>query len=309
MRNFATQYANNDSSPIGDFNDLIALFIGITRDNLDARDLLTADYRYEAYPDLGLPPVSLADNLHYQAFDDKGLDPWRDLTRVDDQWKEFDEAAGVLTTRAWANNEYMPAHTNRRGVKYAMQDFLCVQMEQWRDRALPDDYVRRDVDRNNAGNPENYQNKCRGCHAGMDALGGAFSRYTFVDGTFTQVPKGQVVPQVNKNGDVYPEGYLTLDDSWVNYSTRNHNEALGWRGPLTGNGVAAFGKMLANTQAFSQCMTKRLFTELCNRAPDMSEVTLVQSLADGFEKGGYKIQSLVSQIATEEACLAHPKKE
>lgn len=308
MRDFATQYSNPDSSPTGEFDDLQALFIGITRDDADARDLLTADYRYEGYPDLGLSPVSLADNKHYTEFEARGLDPWKDLTRVDDQWKELDEAAGALTTRAWAKS-YFSAGTNRRSIKYAMQHFLCVQMEQWRDHALPDDYVRRDVDRNNAGNPENYQNKCRGCHAGMDAMGGAFSRYDFVDGTFSQLPKGQVVAKYNQNAQVYPEGYTTLDDSWLNYSTRNQNEGLGWRGPLNGFGAASYGKMLANSKAFGQCLTKRLFAELCNRPVGMGEVTLVGKLADDFEKGGYRIRSLVTNIATDEACLAHPTTE
>jgi hypothetical protein len=305
MRGFATPYSNKALSPVGEFDDLQALFIGITRDNLDARTLLTGDFRYQGYPELGLPPVSLADNRHYTEFDANGFDPWKDLVRVDDQWKELDEAAGVLTTRAWAKAHYV-AGTNRRAFEYTMLQFLCLSKMQWKDRGLPDDYVRRDITRAEAGNPATYQNNCRNCHAGMDAMAGAFARYDFVGDSFVQLPPGKVAEKYNINTYYYPDGYITIDSSWVNYLTKNHNEAIGWRGALKGSDLASFGKMISESKGFSQCLTKKLFEEICNRPPAMDEIDLMSGIADEFEKGGYRIRSLVGRIATDPVCLAHP---
>jgi hypothetical protein len=108
---------------------------------------------------------------------------------------------------------------------------------------------------------------------------------------------------MNKNGQTYREGYVTYDDSWVNYITTGANAAFGWRGPMRGYGMHEFGTMLGNARAFSACMTKRAFSEICKRAPTGADDADVERLAESFEADGYKLKGLFEQVAVTEACL------
>lgn len=295
---------NVDGNPHESFNDLQALMMGVIRDDLDARLILTGDFRYEGYRNLGLPAVSRSNNDHYREFEKRGYSFWERLTRVNDQWPEYDVAAGAFTTRAWGKAFYS-AGTNRRSVKHAFQTFLCTPIEQWRDIGLPDRYVRRDVNRLPSGNPANYQNECRTCHAGMDSLGGAFARMDYVNDALTYLGADGIAEKYKINTDVYPEGYDTTNDQWVNQSTRNHNQALGWRGQLSGNGVVEFAAMIANSKAFSKCWVKRSFKEVCQRPITANEDPLLESFADQFEANNYNIKNLIANIVTHESCLSH----
>lgn len=301
LRNFAAAFSNIEESPNEDFNDLQALIIGIVRDDLDARLLLTADFRYQGTPGLGLPKVSLSNNDHYVEFERRFLDPWRDLVRLSDQWPTLTEAAGALTTRAWAKAHYS-AGTNRRAVKFAYQIFHCSPIESWRYAALPDSFVRRDVDRAESGNPLNYQQNCRGCHAPMDSNGGAFARFDFVNDTLLYTGKNSVAAKMNQNGSKYPQGFVSVDDYWNNFLVKNPNLDSGWRGPTEGYGIVEFGKMLANAKAFSVCMVKRIFRDVCGRAPSFSEKIAIQKFADDFENDHYRFKNLFAQIAVASQC-------
>lgn len=300
LRNFAARFGNIDESPQQSFNDLQALVLGITRDDLDARELLTANYRYEGYRFLGLPDVSRSDNRHYLEFDRRNNDYWRDLTKRDVQWDDISEAAGALTTRAWAEAHYQDG-TNRRAVKYAMQVFLCSPMTTWRMRGLPDHFVRRDVTRASAGSAKSYQNECRQCHSAMDAMGGAFARLDFVEGEFIHRGPDAISPKMNRNETFYPEGFVTHDDYWINYIARNPIVKLDWRGTLDGYGVKALGEMLANSGGFSSCMVKRAYREVCGEPLENRQ--LLQNLTENFENDGYRFQKLFGRIAAEDACV------
>lgn len=306
VRNFAAPMTNRDENPAETLNDMQALIIGTVRDDLDARLLLTGNFRYQGYNDLGLPPVSMASNAHFEEFEKRGYDFWSHLSRTKEQWPGQSNVSGSFTTRAWAVAHYN-AGTNRRAFEYAMQVFLCATKEQWKDYGLPDPFVRRDVDRNSGGNPLTYQTLCRNCHSIMDGMGGAFANYDFKDGSLVFL--NDIAPKINQNGQVWPDGYITVDSAWVNYATQHHNESFGWRGPLSGNGLREFATMIANSKGFSQCMTKKVFKEVCRRPITEADMPAIVSLADGFENDGYRFKSLFAHVATDPICNQRNSKE
>lgn len=303
VKNFAAPFTNKEFSNLEPLNDLQALIIGITRDELDARLILTGNLRYSGYRQLGLPPVERSNNDHYLSFDSAGYDFDRDLQRVNDQWEDMDVAAGAFTTRAWAK-AYYDMGTNRRSIKYAFEAFLCAPIDSWKIRALPDHFVRRDVDRAPGGDPSVYQNTCRNCHAPMDAMGGAFAKVNFVDSAFSYKTDG-VWAKMNNNSHFYPAGFVTVDDSWTNMMGQHPSVNFGWRGPLTGKGIASFAKTLADSSAFSRCLVTKVFKEVCGqKIQDVSE-ELHNSLTSEFEAQKYNLKYLFAKIATLDVCIAH----
>lgn len=303
IRNFAAPFSNKDFSPFEPLNDLQALIIGVTRDELDARLLLTGNLRYSGYSYLGLPAVSMANNDHYTAFEQGNFDFNTDLERVNDQWSEMDMAAGALTTRAWAK-AYYDAGTNRRSVKYAMDTFLCAPIESWKMRGVPDYFVRRDVDRAPGGDPATYQNHCRGCHAIMDGMGGAFARFEYLDGSLVYF-KDRVAEKMNKNEAFYPAGFVTTDDTWTNLLDYNPTIDFGWRTPMEGKGVAEYGKALANSEAFGRCMVTKVFSEVCGKSIKDEYSSLLDPLRKDFEDHGYNLKHLFTKVATQPECINH----
>jgi hypothetical protein len=304
LKNLSAPMSDREKSAFTPLNDFQAMFIGITRDDLDARLLLSGDFRYEIAPGTGIPPFSISNNDHYRQAEDMGLGLKDNLMQVSPQYsgvagfERYNDAAGVLTLRTWVSEHV--GDTNRRAVEFALQEFLCVTKYQWMDRGLNDFRVRRDINRNHGGNPATYQNECRSCHAILDGLSGAFAKMDFVNGTFKYY-FNRVAPLMNKNADMYPEGYKTVDDSWINQAIFNHNTALGFRGPLEGYGVKTFGTMLGNSKAFGQCMAKRIFKEVCRTTEPTQDY--FEQMGQSFESGGYKLRSLFASIAVSEPCL------
>ncbi len=109
------------------------------------------------------------------------------------------------------------------------------------------------------------------------------------------------------NSDAFQEplGYPVTNNKWVNYATNSLNaNQFGWRGPASGEGLAQFGALLAGSFGFSKCMVRRVFTEVCMRAPDIqAEMPLIESLAKEFEAKGYLLRNLFEKVAIQPACL------
>jgi hypothetical protein len=307
IRNFSLPFINKDKRPKDTLTDLQALIIGVTRDELDARTILTGDIAYVGYPNLGLPASSRKDNDHYMEFENRDLDFEKDLVRVDKQWPDLKERSGAFTTRAWAA-AYYDAGTNRLAMKYAIDAFMCQEQHSYKIRGLPDYHVRRDVDRAQGGDPWQYHNDCRGCHAAMDGLDGAFAHLDFLNGELTFKTDG-VVDKVNKNSYYYPEGYITTDDSWVNLLENHPTVDFGWRGPKTGMGVGAFAKLIADSKGFSRCMVQKTFLEVCGRTIQEGAPQALDAIAMDFEQNGYVLKDLFSKIAIMNECIAHPNTE
>lgn len=303
LRNWVAPMSNVDQAQQVDLNDFQATIIGAVRDDLDARTILTGNYLYSAFDDLGLPPVSHDNNDHYAEFDKRGLSLGRYLQRVEPQWSDMPEYAGIFTSRGWGQAHYN-AGTNRRSVEYAFQVFLCTPIAKWKDSGISDYHVRRDVDRNPSGDPGDYQNRCRHCHAPMDAMAGAFARFDFLGGKLTYYAPPQVAPKYNQNNHVFTRGFQTRNDTWINYAKKNHNTALGWRGATEGQGLLPFAQMIADAKGFGKCMATKVFKELCRRTPVKEENNLIENLAQEFEDNGFRIKSLFENVATQEACIS-----
>jgi hypothetical protein len=205
------------------------------------------------------------------------------------------DSAGVLTSRAYGEAFYS-AGTNRRVTRYTFINFLCHDFESLHDITTPDFRVRRDVDRKPGGDSRVFKSKCVGCHAGQDALGGAWSYFDFVGGALVYTP-ATVVPKINKN-NLFSDGHVTMDDGWLNLWATGQNAYLGFRGPIVGNGARQMGTMLANSQAFSQCMVKRAYKLLCLQEPasNIGNLTVAQ-LATQFENNQYSMKYLLQQTA------------
>ncbi len=302
IRNFAAPFSSKDHSPLEALNDLQALIIGVTRDSLDARLILTGDFHYAALEKYGLPDVSMSHNDHYTAFENFNLKFSNDLKKYDKQWPNFASAAGALTTRAWSKINF-DMGTNRRNVPNSFNVFLCSPIDSWKTRGVPDIYVRRDVTRNNAGDPAVYQNFCRNCHGLMDGMGGAFAKFDFTEGSI-QFSKDGVMEKMNQHADVYPDGYVTSDDSWENMLHYNPSIDFGWRTPMKGQGIKQFAEMLANSKAYSSCLVKKVYQEICGTSITEAAPELLEPLRTKFEGDSYKIKPLISNIASERKCIS-----
>lgn len=303
LKDFAAAMSNRAETPIVELDDFQAMIIGVTRDDADARTLLTGNFRYQGADSLGLPAPATSGNDHYSQMDQAQTDLKANLVRHEPQWDNLPESAGLLTTRGWAK-AHLIAGTNRRAVEYTLREFLCTPKEKWRDPGLPDYRVRRDVDRKPGGVPNTYQTTCRSCHAPMDGLGGAFASYDFANDDIVYYGQFGVAPKMNKNADHFPAGFVTTESSWVNLLTKDQNEAFGWTGPLHGMGVHDFGVMISKAGMFPKCMVQRVFTKLCRQ--DLSgsaEGSLVQRLSDQFVANGYKLRGLFEAVAVDPVCM------
>ena len=66
LKNFAAPWTNRERSVFVPLNDYIATVIGIVRDEIDFREVLSGDILYLGFGS-GIPPYSNFDNAHYQA--------------------------------------------------------------------------------------------------------------------------------------------------------------------------------------------------------------------------------------------------
>lgn len=297
LRNWSAPLSSTEGAIDNEFDDLQALAVGLVRDDLDARLLLTANFHYEgATP--GIPAFAEVNNNHFKALEDRVVDLGTALVKKDGPALATPEYAGALTTRGFAN-AYYQAGTNRRAVVFAIKQFLCTPQSSWRDPNLPENFVRRDVHRDP---PPNYEAECRTCHAPMDAMSGAFAHFDFEDGRPLYFGPFNVAPKYNINTSVYPDGYAPADDSWMNYATQHQNVALGWHGPVRGRGILAYGEMLSNSDAFAKCMVTTAFQATCRRPVEPEDQTFVNQTMNDFVAGGYRLRTLFERIAVSNQC-------
>lgn len=288
-----------------ELNDFVATYMGIIRDDLDARLMLTGDFYYRGQfnpassggtVEVNVLEQIVISNEHYIQLDRPSSDLNAILRRVDKQpmgsqynnslvLVDNPDPAGLLTTRA-----FMAAHaeagTNRRPVEYTMREFTCLAMADWSDVGASDARIGRDIDRAPGGDAQKFQTSCKGCHTGMDGFRTAFSKNDFR--TSGDYPRGRVINSLvennsfggfnantrvsdkmdrNPNNRVFPNGYVPIDTSWVNNSRGPANsELFGWRGNVSsGFGVRSFAEAISNSRRFSQCMVQRVYEGICRR--------------------------------------------
>lgn len=343
VKQLAMKMSNREETIRAPFNDFAASFIGITRDERSAQELLSGDFYYMADPSKAavrsdLFRDMLTTNNHYQDIESGQWDIGKVLMRVAGQRVAIDpngttvaspDPAGVLTSRA-----FMAAHaiagTNRRLVEYAFREFMCIPMAEMADTSASPARIGRDIDRIPGGDATKFETSCKGCHTVMDGFRGAFAKWDFTSITvnntplaFTrntqvsgsgamgfsnqQVDQFGTVRKMNHNETVFPNGYTIIDDSFVNNAVGTANRPrFGWNGPnrLGGVGVNQFGKMLADSSRFSQCMAKRVFDAVCtpNGAGDSRITPMIEGFALKFKDGGYNMRALFQEIASNPIC-------
>jgi hypothetical protein len=297
LRNFSAPWSSKSANPMNTLDDMQATAIGIIRDRLDIRSLLTGTFYYYGKPIQGLPDPSPQSNMHYSAIEDNNMDLSSTLVKGD-----FPNAqsVGIFQSRGFAS-EYFSAGTNRRAVKFAFQHFLCRDITYWKEPGLPDTFIRRDVDRKPAGDPHTFQSECRGCHAPMDAMSGAFAKVDFVENKI--VFTSDVAAKYNIHADVYPEGYTVTDNYWINYLTEHQQNSFGWRGPTSGNSLEEFASMLANSRAFSECMVRQASKTVCRTPKSASKrEAMIKSLSTQLESSNYDLRSIFEALSIHTDC-------
>lgn len=290
-----TNEARTNRTPL---NDYVATVLGIIRDDRPFNEILTEDILYVGRDGLAnVDEYEDNNNDHYEDLERLRVDLKADLIpRTQSAMNNIAATAGVITTRA-SGEAFFSAGTNRRMTRFLFINFLCHDFEALHDITVPDIYVRRDVERDPGGDSRTYKNTCVGCHAGQDALGGAWAYYDFT-GSRVVYQAGNVRNKINAN-NYFPEGHQVVDDSWVNLWTMGQNSSLGW-GPITsGNGARSFGQMLTQTQAFGRCMAQRSFEMACTRSPMTDEEReLINTLGQEFmTSDNYNMKTLIAKVA------------
>lgn len=326
IRDTAREMSDRDESVRAPITDFVASFIGIVRDSdtTSAKEMLTGNFFYRVDPAIiaTLPAGAtirqnetadiLTSNNHYADLVTRGLSPQAVLIRQTPQRistrannvetaVNHPDPAGLISSRGFTGAHAI-AGTNRRMVEYSFREFMCLPMSEYADASAPDDRVARDVTRTPSGSVNLYLTTCKACHGQMDGFRGAFA---FLDFTNNGQRIGTtVVAKMNRNQTQFPQGFVTTDNSLINYATLGKNvDQLGWRSALTANGMAGFGKMLADSRGFSRCMVERAFKRVCRRTPLSAETPLVRSLADQFETDGYHMRRMFENVAIQPQCV------
>ena len=322
LKNFVTPWTNEARDSFAPLNDYTATVIGAVMDDLDFRRVLYDNLLYigdaSALSSAGysIPAASAQSNDHFEAMENQNV-PLQDYLVQTTQTAAYGTpngaAAGVITSRA-AAKAFFVAGTNRAMVRFTLMNHMCRDLEQVKDLSRPADRVRQDVSRSPGGDSRIYLNSCVGCHSGMDPLAQAFAYYDWSgeegteEGQLVYNDIGQTDPQTGTrvtaknliNPNNFPHGYITEDDSWVNYWREGQNANLGWDTALPGSGAgaASLGQELAHSEAFSDCQARKVFRAVCLREPaDTSDIQEVGSMSTRFQSNGYQLRGLFIDAA------------
>ena len=302
LKNWASPWTNEAQDVFAPLNDYSATVVGIVRDEIDFRQLLSADILYRGNV-AGIPPYRMDDNDHYEFLESSGANLGDPAVLVQDLQSSVtslpaEAVAGVMTSRAAARAFFVDG-TNRAMLRFTLLNHLCMDLEQLKDEAAPSDRIRQDVSRSPGGDSLLFLNQCVSCHAGMDPLAQAFAYYDFPYpdedaapgleleqrkdlGSLVYTP-GSVQGKYLINAATFAPGYVTTNDHWTNYWRLGDNSGrIGWRAAAgnsgsvdmardpayaEGDGAASLGSELADTEAFAQCQVKKAFRAICLRDP------------------------------------------
>lgn len=304
LKNWITPWTNRDQTAFAPLNDYTATVIGMIRDGVDFRQVLSGDILYVGGN--GLPAYSPTSNALYEQLEneDRNLgDPAVLVASTQSAHTGIPAAAtaGVMTTRAAAESFFV-AGTNRAMFRFTVMAHMCKELEQLQDTSLPYDRIRQDVARSPGGDSRVFLNNCAGCHTGMDPLAQAFAYYNWdaTAGRITYTP-GVVQAKYLINSDNFKPGYVTKDDGWDNYWRHGANRLLGWNSSLPGSGSGAksMGEELAGSERFAQCQVEKVFRTVCLRPPvDGADRAQVTAITTAFKASGYKVKEVFADVAT-----------
>ncbi len=307
MKNWVKSWSNREQTNRVDFNDHTATLIGLIRDDVRFDEALYGDRYYtvvgsnQAYANNS--------NAHYQSAEAQRLDFSNPAVLVADSQATrlglpAGAISGVITTRK-SGESFFQAGTNRRINRFTFMNFLCNDYEQIHDVTVPTYHIGRDVERTPGGDSRTFLNKCVGCHAGQDALRGAYAYYDYSNNMIAYTA-GVVAPKINKNV-LYSAGKMTVNDSWENLwalpNTQNQLKLV-FKGAVAGNGAPSMNRMLARSEGFSNCMAKKVFELVCMKEPvNTDDKVFVAANARAFESTDmYSMKKLI--VKTSVGCIA-----
>jgi hypothetical protein len=310
IRNLAAPWTNRNQSVFVPLNDYTATVVGMVRDDVPFNTLLSADLVYTADGASGVPAYSYSNNAMYDAMDANNVDLKVHLVSSTQSALTGIPAAataGIMTTRG-AGSAFFINGTNRAMFRFTMLNHLCNDMQLVMDITRPPDRIRQDVTRSPGGASSLFLNNCVGCHSGIDPMAGAFAFYNFnnIDPTTADTmgtvvyTAGQVQPKYSINNTNFPQGFVTMDDSWNNHWRTGPNSILGWSATLpgSGNGAKSLGMELESSAAFASCQVTRVFKDVCLRAPNtQADFTQVNSMISSFQSNGYKLRQVFAEGA------------
>ena len=307
LREFASPWTNREQSVYVDLNDSIATVIGMIRDDVPFDQLLHEDIVYVGSGNATGIPYSQTDNDHYIDLQANRIDLSDTANLVRQRQSELpgsplgiEQTAGIMTTRGFSEAYYV-AGTNRSPLRFATLNFLCKDMEDFRDITAHPDRIRQDVARSPGGDSNIFLNDCLSCHAGLDGLAGAYAFYDFDEDTQQlEYTAGSVQPKFLKDANTFPFGYETVDDSWINYWRDGPNAFVGWDGsvPGMGSGVKSLGIELAQSRQFAECQVKQVFEKVCYRTPNgQADNETIESIATNFETNGRRMKQVFAETA------------
>ncbi len=263
------QTFNREGSPLGNRNELSALFLGYARDGLPFDEIFTKDWVFFD-PTVTDPNVSYAarPDIHYNGI-------WRNKNPrnvLKGERRPGFPAVGIFTTDPWSRN-YIDMGTNRRNFPGVLNNLYCVEHEAIQTLIIPDTYVSRDVPRAPAGSPEDYATNCKSCHAQMDGfVRPAFSRYDTNDDGFLQY-----IPVRDKINETNFVSYPVRNDTWHLFVTNQQNaDIFGFNEIpgrsfetygndlkyLSGRGLEEWAKLVAGSSGVYRCLVKRIISQV-----------------------------------------------
>ncbi len=327
VRDMAARICSRDVTFRTEVNDCIATIVGIARDGLDVADVVTGNFFYRIDLDklspTKRPSVNrnslvndiLRSNRHYEQINDHQLSMYHVLKKEDGQQiidlldqsraRPAIDPAGVITSRAFME-AHATAGTNRRMVQMSFEQFLCKPITDWADNTVSDRFVGRDVDRKPGNDPQKYHITCKGCHAPMDSMRGAFARVDF-NNNFYRYSLTSIQDKMNRNGDTNPDLFFVVsDDSYDSQAIYGANSSqFGWRGYTKGSGMSDLAQMIAESRAYNSCWAKHAFQSACGRAPQTDEeMAVVNSLGASFDGLNQRpLSYLYKKLALNRICL------
>ena len=307
VRELAAPWTNRDRSVYVDLNDTIATIVGMVRDDVPFDQVLYEDIVYVGTVAATNVPYSQTDNDHYRDLQLNRVDlsdpanlERRRQSELPDPQLSMDQAAGIMTTRAFAE-AFLVAGTNRAAVRFATLNHMCMDMEDFRDITAHPDKIRQDVSRSPGGDSTIFLNDCLTCHAGLDGLAGAFAYYDFDEDQQRLVfTDAGVQPKYLNDAGVFPFGFATSNDEWINYWRTGPNSFVGWNAGAggSGNGAKSLGMELAQTRQFAECQVRRVFEKVCYRAPNGPvDEQVVTDIATIFENNNRSMKRLFAETA------------
>ena len=307
LKNFAAPWTNRDRSVFVPLNDYVATVVGMIRDDVDFRTVLSADLQYVGRAGTVAANPAANNNDHYAQLEAGN----HDLKAVLEPTTQSsinnlppNATAGVMTSRA-AAEAFFIAGTNRAMFRFTMVNHFCADMEQLHDPRLSPDRIRQDVSRSPGGDSRLFLNNCVGCHTGMDPMAQAFAYYNYDDAAGAiEYTNGVVQPKYFNNDLNFPQGFRTPDDHWTNYWRNGQNRYLGFYGPGNGddNGAKSLGVELSNSDAFSSCQVKKVFQAVCMREPETpADHSKVDEIVGNFAASGFQMKRVFADTA--EYCM------